>query len=84
MLLQIGVNQQKLGALYTKDCETKRTNQICTAVDYAPTICIGFNPDSYINKKDEIIEGCFTSTPQICVVRCDEDELCDRLQISWD
>jgi len=41
-------------------CENKRLVQLFLDCANRPFICLRFNPDKYINKNGEKIEGCFT------------------------
>ena len=44
----------------TTSCENKRLVQLFLDCANRPFICLRFNPDKYINKNGEKIEGCFT------------------------
>jgi len=64
---------------YTPECEEKRYNELFTAFADRPLICIRFNPDKYILKKNNIIwniEGIFNKNKKI-----DEKELEERIKI---
>jgi hypothetical protein len=70
--------EQHKSKSYTPECEESRYNELFTAFGDRPIICIRFNPDKYIikkNNKEIKIEGIFKNT------KINEKELDERMKI---
>ncbi len=58
VIIEIDEHQHK-NKSYTPECEIQRINNLFTDLADRPIIFIRFNPDSYKNKKNKLIKGCF-------------------------
>jgi hypothetical protein len=76
LILEIDENQHNG---YNEQCEISRINQISIMVNDRPTIYIRFNPDSYVDKNGKKIKSCFSLTPKLGKLKCDEDKIKERL-----
>ena len=61
IIVEIDENQHKE---YDCTCENRRLMELSQDVDHRPIIFIRFNPDDYINDKNEKITSCFITNKQ--------------------
>jgi hypothetical protein len=67
---------------YDCSCENKRMMEISKDVDHRPIIFIRFNPDTYINKDNEIVKSCWkvNNLGICCINKKKETEWNKRLE----
>ena len=61
VIVEVDEHQHKAKS-YTPECELRRVNNLFTDLADRPIVFIRFNPDSYTNKKNQLIKSCFEYT----------------------
>ena len=65
LIIEVDEYQHKRGNSYETICEIRRINELFTSLADRPIVFIRFNPDSYTNKKGNLINSCFDSTEKL-------------------
>ena len=77
LILEIDEDQHKG---YNKQCERNRINELFTGFADRKIIMLRFNPDSYKNKNEDFVEGCFSYTQKIGKLKINKKKIKERLK----
>ena len=80
IIIEIDENQH---TDYDCSCENKRLMEISQDIGFRPLVIIRFNPDSYVNKNNQIIKSCWRANQSgiYIITKDNNNEWNNRLQI---